>query len=494
MSNSKLLNLYLSIDSTEHEVKDFYYQWPINNIESGENKFTIFKKKESFDLFFKNRDFYKNIILNCYTCIYIDDNCNSYTSAVINLVEFKTNEHTKKVFLTCYNPYAHLKEQLKYENYKKINCYLIKEEDLKLTSIFRSLDYIVNMNDLDDRINYFTQLQTDFCFIELEIDINFLLIKEKYLKDLQLEHSNYLFKDPYNISLITPKIDVLIINLKENIDYQKNKEFFGLQNSPIFDLDKMVKHKNDYNNDLVTFTTYLDISQNFIEDINRLITDTGEVLIGNINKLFVDNKFSINFGKILNSEQLTIAELNISKNFLGAVIYNDELTPIGIASSLFNRFVNNSKNLTVIFPFNNYTFIYTIRKYLEKGDKIEMPLMKSIRFIVMKPESIKDKFKEVNNDSESFLDIKLFKCNEYKLLSRKKNNNIKDNNKKKLLYNQEEIQVNISPSKIKKLVLTIQDKIKNKTFNFKPFNKQELMIDDEKKELLSMCKAFQDLN
>ena len=248
----------------------------------------------------------------------------------------------------------------------------------KFSEIYEKLEQIKHSSNKTEKKNLFQKILELYNLQILNLDSNFLTYRDKLLR-CHLNHGNMdIFTDPISKTLIFPLLDILFIPVRE---YLGN----DIYNTNLIDICryKDFTPKNYLEGQTsILFLSYLKKDEEFLEKFYSTLKlkKNEKNLVKNSYNFFIENKISLNFGKLDLFSTMVTGSFNYSKEFSGQLVYDSIFSPVGIAVNTLNdtfssglvihnneiseKNISLNKNYNLILPFSNPAVLTLIKLYL----------------------------------------------------------------------------------------------------------------------------------
>jgi hypothetical protein len=487
--------------------------YPVSNFSSFKTKFVVENKEHFLNFYKQEKKVFREIFSNTFIVIATDENLTTYNKAIANFVQLcygeelenndsqtgessdEINEETQtRIFITNFT----LIKKLYEEDLKNLQVYLVpKEFDYKAYILFKKLDYVFRfIQEKTLKNEYFSDIVKKFKLKKLEINEKFLKIRNEFLRMIHKKNLGEFFKDPISKESIFPVLNIMILNYsKDDILKNEFKDEYHVNRLDLkfYESDFFHKLQKNLVNSDVTLVAYLDSDEmilNSTEYTSDFPIDQSE--------LFVDKQISINFGKIIKIEEMGCGHYNFMKTCSGSLIYGTKFMPLGITTikqnnlSLFNNLVRSKKcsNSNSFLPFSNKALLTVFKKILNiQSDFVSVS--KDRLFSIERPISNQDKNIFVNkylcnfdildsHSSSTSRTLMYFNQSKITVEERRDKNYMQKSNLLFLNKPQNIINNNHNKTQISEAKKQLIEKLKNKSFNFTPFNK---ILQDKTKSL-----------
>lgn len=279
----------------------------------------------------------------------------------------------------------------------------------KVHEIIKKLEEMKVVKDIKKKEIIFLSIIENYNTESLNLDQDFLIYRCKLLKYIY-NHGHFdIFKDPISKRLIFPLLDILYLPVNKTIKIDPSTETaqnsnLDLMNNPnLIDIDRYINFTpKNYNEgeSTIYFLSYLNKENDFNEKFYRTLkfkTSERDNFARDQVKMFIENKRSFNNGIIDIFSDMTTGNFNFFKSIGGQLIYDNILTPLGVAVNTLNdtfysgmlipnfksnKFISLNRNFNLILPFSNPAVITLTKLYLG--------VQKCI-FLLERKESLKDK-------------------------------------------------------------------------------------------------------
>jgi hypothetical protein len=356
------------------------YYFPLEDIEIGESAIRT-EDKENFLAFYENnKPAYNNLIKANSMIICINDELNNYTKAMVNHVDLRYKDSSKKVLLTNFNV---IKTFI--DSNMNFNIYLLEPNE----KIFKMLDYVIGLDE-QVRRSYFQKLKAHM--VDVNWDEKFLELRNTFLKAIGTEEFKRLFKDILGSSIIENGLDILVLQVPQecsfehaipiNINYYEsriNKETF---------------------NKTITFLSYIEPNDVYLDLIKNYGTNN-DLLTKYANGIFIENERSINFGYADFPAEIGYGKFTYFNNITGQLILDESLLPLGLVIS--KQYTNNNHiflnsvktDYNLILPFWNQGIIYLFKRLLKINVDMNI-ITKSNIFKIKKTDEAVPRFQNIH--------------------------------------------------------------------------------------------------
>lgn len=475
--------------------------FPIENINL--EKLTI--KKENEELFLKqyinNKSRYDKAIKLNYIAIAFNEDYTEYKKSMMNLVQLKYEEISKKVYLTNYK----LIKNLINENSNNVSVYLLQHSQ-KIEEILKKINYLIKIISKEERIQSFVKLIHLYKLEKLSLNESYLNTRNDFLQFINYNKDLQIFRDPCSRKNVYPALDMLIFDYdKEDQDDDEELTINIIDLKTYEDPNLKFNFKNSY----ITYLSYLESNELYSRIKVEYGLDVEINLSRYTNNLFVEKELSINFGKIEKIDELAVGKYGFFDECPGQMLYDLNFLPLGISVTKQNNhsvnslFITNKsdKNISynIFLPFSNQGVLYLFKQYLnvdvniDKYFKFNMFLIRKVP--KDKSELIEDErlFFNYDDNLDSLLDNKpAKKYIDYMKLKPVSgyivNERIIDDfdNKSKKRFREVSFcmdEEEIDKEKYKEMIDSLKLKAKNKRFSYMPFNDRIHKKQHEKKQL-----------
>lgn len=491
-----------------------HIHYPTNNFSTDKIDIKVENKDYFLNFYNDHQSFFNNIYSKTFYAIAIDKEIKYFKKSIINLMQLvKGNdeelfeesvyEEEKRVFITNYTlvkPFI--------ERRMDVEVYFVRHEcSDKIEEMSGKLEFIVKCKkEPTERLKYFEGIRKQYALEKLEVNKAFLKFRSELINMTIKEKKTFIYKDPITKEVISPKLDILILNYQHIDDLWYGEIDNSTHVLNIKTLENFLQNKKkNLNEENIQFLSYLKLDE-FKEDFIKLV---GEKSAHLINNLFLDKQISVNFGKIKSFGELILTRNYFSRHCPGSLIFDKNFIPIGIASSQNNKLsmsnlfahsdLNLSPNYNIVLPFFNTGVIYLFKKFL--GIEVDTKVFfNRPPFVVDRSVKIVEIFhKNLNDFSDFELEYKKEKENTFPQIE----DNIIDTNQeqynnnsnfskqfgKKTIIRRREISSYQNPHRDlsnPEEIVRMENYLKQKRgkFNFVPFNK---FFQREEEEIEEIC-------